>query len=152
MSNYCNENNMWETFHYSALIFYGVYGILCWIFPEPYSKYIYFRGNWNETHSEDTILWYFMIGAGECCIHMALLTLFIFKFGEPNRNNDLSGWLEAYLIIQILTWIKWTITEAYYTYKKVEWVPIGCIHVMLCIIVLCMAIENYVEVENCNFN
>jgi hypothetical protein len=150
-SNVCgNVNGTWDLFHISALVFYGAYGILCWFFPEIYGKNIYFRGNWKELHSTDTILWYFMIGAGECCVHMSLLTLFIFKFGVPDRNIDLSDWMEAYLIIQILTWIKWTITEAYYTYKKVEWFVIGCVHVTLCLIVLSMAIANYTNVKtNC---
>jgi len=147
MSSNCDINSIWDTFHYSALIFYGAYGILCWFFTEPYGKHIYFRGNWKELHSTDEILWYFMIGAGECCIHMSVLTLFCYKFAHPDRNDDLSNWVEAYLIIQILTWIKWTITEAYYTYKKVEWVVIGCVHVALCLIVLSMAIANYSEVK-----
>ena len=89
-----------------------------------------------------------MIGAGECCVHMALLTLFLYKFAKPDGNNDNSNWLESYLIIQILTWIKWLLTEAYYTYKKVEWVPIGCVHVILCSVVLGMAIGNYIEVKD----
>lgn len=115
----CEVGDIWTIFHFSALIFYGVYGILCWFFPEPYGKHIYFRGNWKDIHSKDEILWYFMIGAGECCIHMSLLTLFVFKFGNPS-HNDFYDWIIVYLIIQILTWIKWTLTEAYYTYKKVE--------------------------------
>ena len=144
----CNVDDIWATFHYSALLFYGVYGILCWAIPDIYGKHIYFRGNWEEIHSTDKILWYFMIGAGECCIHMALLTLFVFEFGKPDRNSDKHDWMTAYLIIQILTWIKWTITEAYYTYQKVEWVPIGCVHVFLCLVVLTMAVINYHEVED----
>ena len=103
----CNVDDIWNTFHYSALIFYGAYGLLCWFIPETYGKNIYFRNNWKEFHSNDGILWYFMIGAGECCIHMALLTLFLYKFAKPDENNNNSNWLEAYLIIQILTWIKW---------------------------------------------
>ena len=87
-----------------------------------------------------------MIGAGECCIHMALLTLFLSKFAYPDGNNE--TWLSFYLIFQILTWIKWLLTEAYYTYKKVEWVPIGCVHVALCTIVLGMAVANYIEVND----
>ena len=144
----CNIDNTWNIFHYSALIFYGAYGLLCWFIPETYGKNIYFRNNWKEFHSKDGILWYFMIGAGECCVHMAILTLFLYKFAKPNGNNVNSNWLEIYLIIQILTWIKWLLTETYYTYKKVEWVPIGCVHVILCSIVLGMAIINYIEVKD----
>ena len=88
-----------------------------------------------------------MIGAGECCIHMALLTLFMFKFANP-EVSDMTNWIRVYLIFQILTWIKWTLTELYYTVKKVEWVKIGCLHVTLCIIVLAMAVANYMEFEN----
>ena len=143
MSN-CNIDNTWITFHYSAIIFYGVYGILCWFFPEHYGKNIYFRGNWKEIHSTDGILWYFMIGAGECCIHMALLTLFMFKFANPEVSN-MTNWIKIYLEFQIVTWIKWTITELYYTIKKVEWVIVGSLHVTLCLIVLSMAVNNYLS-------
>jgi len=146
MSN-CDIDNAWSMFHYSALIFYGAYGILCWFVPELYGKNIYFRGNWEEQHSNDKILWYFMIGAGECCVHMALLTLFAYKFIDPNYAFNMDNWIRFYLVVQVLTWIKWTLTEAYYTYKKVEWVAIGCVHVLLCIVVLSFAIFNYIEVE-----
>ena len=44
----CNVDNIWDTFHYSALIFYGAYGLLCWFIPETYGKNIYFRNNWKE--------------------------------------------------------------------------------------------------------
>ena len=143
----CNVEDSWNLFHFSALIFYGVYGILCWFVPEQYGKYIYFRGNWSiENHSKNRILWYFMIGAGECCIHMSLLTIFMYKFGYPNNNQNNPSWVNSYLIMQILTWIKWTFTEAYYTYYNVEWIPIGCVHVFLCTVVLTFAVLNYDEV------
>ena len=150
----CNIDESWAAFHYSALIFYGAYGLLCWFVPKWYGSTIYFRNRWdldNDFHSTDGILWYFMIGAGECCIHMALLTLFMYHFAKPDDNNDddvTNNWLEMYLIVQVLTWVKWLLTEAYYTYKKVEWVPIGCVHVFLCAVVLAMAIGNYIEVTN----
>lgn len=148
-SDDCDISDIWDTFHISALVFYGAYGLICCFIPELYCKNIYFRNNWNnEIHSKDKIFEYFVVGAGECCIHMALLTLFIYKFGNPNRNKDIDDWMEAYLIIQILSWIKWTFTEAYYTFKKVEWVPIGCVHIFLCLVVLSMAIANYIEYHN----
>ena len=142
----CDIDNIWDTFHYSAIIFYGAYGLLCCFLPELYCKNVYFRGNWKEIHSTDEIFWYFVIGAGECCIHMALMNIFAYKFANPN-NTNFDDWVRAYLIIQIFSWIKWTLTEAYYTWKKVEWVPIGCVHIVLCLIVLSFAITNYIEVE-----
>ncbi len=153
-SNECNVDGIWAAFHWSAIIFYGGYGILCWFVPEWYGKTIYFRNRWNlenDFHSTDKIFYYFVIGAGECCVHMSLMNYFGMKFGNPSDNDNLSNWLmHLYCIIQILTWVKWTLTEAYYTYKDVEWPPIGCVHVMLCIIVLALSIQQYVEVsENC---
>ena len=150
-SNNCNIDDIWDAFHYSAIIFYGAYGLLCCFAPELYGKHVYFRNKWNdEIHSKDEIFWYFVIGAGECCIHMALMNLFVYKFGKPdgNQSDDISNWIEAYLIIQILSWIKWTLTEAYYTYKEVEWVTIGYVHITLCLGVLGMAIGNYYEVKD----
>ena len=143
----CNVNEIWEAFHYSALIFYGAYGIICCFFPNLYCENIYFRNRWNEFHKTDKIFEYMVFGAGECCIHMALLTIFMLKFGKPNRNQDISDWLEAYLIFQILSWIKWTLTEAYYTYTRVEWLPIGYLHTLLCIIVLSLSITNYITIK-----
>ena len=67
MSNLCNVDDTWDSFHFSAIIFYGAYGLLCWFIPDIYGKFIYFRNNWkDDIHSNDKILWYFMIGAGEC--------------------------------------------------------------------------------------
>lgn len=80
-------------------------------------------------------------------VHVSLLTLFVFKFGNPS-HNDFYDWIRVYLIIKILTWIKWTLTEAYYTYKKVELFTIGCVHVFLCLVVLAMTVMNYIEFDN----
>lgn len=151
----CNINKTWDTFHYSAMIFYFAYGLLCCFAYRPYCKYIYFRGRWdinnNNWHSNDKILEYMTIGAGECCIHMTIMNLFGYIFANPEKiSSNLKEYLEGYLIVQICTWIKWTLTEAYYTYTKIEWVPIGILHIFLCLCVLAMSITNYIEVkDNC---
>ena len=141
----CDIGKTWDAFHYAAIIFYGAYGLLCCFVPELYSKHIYFRGRWKQFHSKDEIFWYFVIGAGEGSIHMSLLTLFVYKFANPGNSGMLENrsWLKGYLVFQFLSWIKWMITEAYYTYKGVEWSLIGYIHVFFCGIVLSLAIENY---------
>ena len=149
-TNNCDIDSIWDTFHYSCIIFYGAYGLLCTLVYRWYSRHIYFRGNWEDKHDTDRILEYFAIGAGECCLVMAAFGVFCYKALHPNKTNDngLSDWTEAYLIFQIICWIMWTITEAYYTIEKVEWRTIGCVHVTLCIAVLIMAITNYSEVKN----
>lgn len=151
MSLSCNVKDTWDTFHYSALIFYGAYGLLCCFLYKSYCRFFYFRNKWSDNHDNDKILEYMTIGAGECCIHMSILTYFGYKFGYPDgMDSNMEDHLKAYLIIQILSWIKWTLTEFYYTYTDVEWVPLGCLHVFLCLIVLAMACVNYHEVnEKC---
>ena len=47
----CNINKTWDTFHYSAMIFYFAYGLLCCFAYRPYCKYIYFRGRWDENNN-----------------------------------------------------------------------------------------------------
>tara|TARA_B100002019_G_C21234311_1_gene581882 strand:- start:328 stop:786 length:459 start_codon:yes stop_codon:yes gene_type:complete len=144
----CKVNGIWNAFHYSAIIFYGAYGLLCCFFYKPYCEHIYFRGNWKDFHNTDKIMEYMTIGAGECCIHMAIMNYFAYIFADPQKiDSSFTNYLEAYCIIQVLTWIKWTVTEFYYTYTKIEWVPIGCLHIFLCLCVLGMAIANYAEVK-----
>lgn len=143
------QHNIWNVFHSSCIAFYGVYGLLCMFAYRPYSKYIYFRGRWNEFHETDRVFEYFAFGAGECCIVMAVLAMFCNLALHPDKTkaNDLTYLTKLYLLFQICCWIMWTLTEFYYTYYCIEWPVIGCVHVVLCLIVLSMSIKCYSEVK-----
>lgn len=145
-------SNKWSTFHNWCVGFYIIYGILCLVAYRPYSRYIYFRYTWTNFHDTDKIFEYFAFSCGLCCIVMGILTEFCHQSLNPENTmfsvnkEDLTG---NYLIFQILCWTCWTLTELYYTFKKIEWCVIGCIHVMLCLFVLILSTECYfLHLEN----
>ncbi len=159
-----NMSLNWDIFHISCIIFYTVYGLLCMFLYRPYSRYIYFRGNWNDNHDKDKILEYYAFGAGECCIVMGVLTTFCYYSLNPilTYESPIEDISKYYIIFQILCWNMWLFTELYYTLTNVEWKYIGYLHCILCSIVLSQAFRcfitfydyntfNYIE-KNTNFN
>ena len=162
-------NSSIETYQWGAGLFYGVYGILCLFIFKQYCKYIYFRGyypknvkwhgaregesRWTDFHNNDGPMDYMTRGAGECCIVMAyslwyVLRLIIAVKSVAEGDSDISSHLhigDEFLTIQIITWLMWTLTEAYYTWQGVEWEVIGPVHVFLCVVVLIFSVIAKIE-------
>lgn len=156
MIDFCNNLiDSWNYFHSSCILFYLVYGLLCFFMYVPYCKHIYFRGRWNNAHSQDKILEYFAIGAGECCIVMAVLTTFCYYLMLPEISDfniiNHRPIVYRYVEFQIFCWVMWFLTELYYTVKGIEWPIIGSVHVILCGIVLFQVIMVYLNLQEFNF-
>lgn len=118
------------------------------VYGMEHEQVIYF---WNEFHhmdGPDHEIHYMTRGAGECCLVMAYSVYFaiawtyaIMNIAEGADPCDFVHLGDYFLTIQILTWCMWTLTEIFYTYKKVEWEVVGPIHVIMCIIVLSFSIS-----------
>ena len=155
-----------DLYMWGSFLFYLGYGILCFFLFKTYCRYVYFRGNypencrslwhgaragqprWTEFHDMDGPMDYMTRGAGECCLVMAYSVYFaiawtyaIMHIVEGADPCDFVHLGDDFLTIQILTWCMWTLTEIFYTYKKVEWEVVGPIHAFLCIVVLPFSIS-----------
>jgi hypothetical protein len=172
LTQYSYESKEWlDTYMYSSMIFYGAYGILCLFFFKWYCRNIYFRGyypknvrwfgakegdlRWTKFHNTDGPMDYMTRGAGECCIVMAYSVVFVIQLiiaikniveGDDPKNYLYIG--DNFLTVQIVTWLMWTFTEIYYTWKQVEWELIGPVHVILCLIVLSFSINAKIMYSN----
>ena len=134
--------NAINRFHTASGGFYFIYGLICIFFYRPYCRNYYFTQHWTTRHDTDKPLNYMMIGAGECCIVMAILTHYIdimiellYIHVKPPRNCIFTS-INAYLIMQMWIWVTWTCTEAYYTWIQVETTWLGIVHVIMCLFVL----------------
>ena len=170
-----------DTYKWGSFLFYLGYGLLCIFIFKTYCRNVYFRGNyphnpkwhgaesgkprWTEFHDKDGPMDYMTRGAGECCIVMAYSVFFairwifaIMDIAEGASPCDYLNIGYEFLMVQIFTWIMWTFTEIYYTYKQVEWGVIGPVHVILCLIVLSFSITAHVRYDewtktvNCQIN
>ena len=127
------KNYYYNIFSWACFAFYFGYGIICTLIYKPYCRYIMFP-KWD--HDDDKVMEYFVFGAGECCVVMAILVLLL-KDGVDNHKKSQN------IIFQVYCWIMWTCTELYYGLTGVEYPIISTIHVILCIIVLYLAIKSY---------
>ena len=122
-------------FHLLSFLFYAGYAFLCVFAYRPYCRHIYMTPVWTDHHDVDPVLEYMTIGAGQCCLVMAVLTYYCRRCKDP-----------AYWTWQTAIWVMFTVNEAYYTWvRHVEPNTTGTVHVVLCSAVLYCAVDGMLK-------
>ena len=121
----------YDMFSRACAAFYCGYGFLCCFVWRWWSKNVWFPA-WH--HDSDRVMEYMMIGAGMCCFVMTVLVNMLSKDVSLSKKQE-------HIEFQIKCWIGWTLVEIYYGCEGVEYPITACIHTVLCIGVLILALK-----------